>query len=72
MKCIVKLIWDVESRTWYTETEDIPGLILSGSTYDALMERVRFATPEMLELNCDYTGPVQLIFEAERIETVSA
>ena len=72
MKCTIKLIWDIESKTWYTETNDIPGLILSAPTYDDLVEHVRNAAPEMLELNCNYTGPVHLLFEAERIETVSA
>ncbi len=72
MKCTVKLVWDNESSTWYTETKDIPGLILSAPAYDELVRRVRDAAPEMLELNCDYTGPVHLSFEAERIETVVA
>ena len=26
------------------------------------------AAPEMLELNCGYTGPVQIVFEAVRID----
>ena len=67
MKYDVKLIWDDEAEVWYTHT-DIPGLCLEAETFDALVEEVRLAAPEMLELNCDYTGPVYLVFEAVRIE----
>ena len=71
MKCTIKLVWDNETDRWYTETEDIPGLLLESESFDKLIARVRSAAPEMLELNCDYIGPVHLIFEAERIEMVS-
>lgn len=71
MKCTVKLVWDHDTGRWYTETEDVPGLVLEGISFDELVERVRLAAPEMLELNCDYTGPVHISFEAERMEQVS-
>ena len=71
MKCIVKLIWDNETNRWYTETDDVPGLVLEAASFDSLVDKVRLAAPEMLELNCNYTGPVHLLFEAERIEKVS-
>ena len=71
MKCTVKLVWDDETNRWYTETDDVPGLILEAPSFDELVDKVRLAAPEMLELNCDYTGPVHLSFEAERIERVS-
>ena len=68
MICKVKLVWDSEANRWYTETEDIPGLLLESESFDKLVERVRLAAPEMLELNRDYIGPVYLSFEAERVE----
>ena len=71
MKCTVKLVWDSESDRWYTETDDIPGLVLEAESFDRLVDRVRLAAPEMLELNCNYIGPVYVSFEAERIEKVS-
>ena len=71
MKCTVKLVWDDETNRWYTETNDVPGLILEAPLFDDLVGKVRLAAPEMLELNCDYTGPVHISFEAERIERVS-
>ena len=71
MKCVVKLVWDNETNRWYTETNDVPGLVLESDSFDKLVDKVRLAAPEMLELNCNYTGPVNLSFEAERIEMVS-
>ena len=71
MKCTVKFVWDNETNRWYTESEDVPGLILEAPSFDALVEKVRLATPEMLYLNCGYTGPVHLSIETERIEKVS-
>jgi len=70
MKCTVKLLWDDESCRWHTESEDIPGLLLESNSCDALIERVRIAAPEMLELNCNYTGAVQLSFETVRIDNL--
>jgi len=68
MKCIVKIIWDNEARRWYTDTDDTLCLNLESGSFDALVERVRMAVPEMLELNCGYKGPVHIIFEAVRID----
>ena len=68
MKCTVKLIWDNEAKVWFTRTSDIPGLCLESESFDALIDDVRTAAPEMLVLNCNYEGPVHLIFEAVRIE----
>jgi len=68
MICKVKLVWDKESNSWHTETDDIPGLVLGSESFDELIEKVCLAAPEMLELNLDYHGPVNIIFDAERIE----
>ena len=72
MKCTVKLIWDEEARVWYTQTDDIPGLALSAPVYDELVAIVRDTAPELLEENCDYSGPIYLNFESVRIDMVSA
>jgi len=68
MICKVKLVWDKESNSWHTETDDIPGLVLGSESFDNLVEKVCLAAPEMLELNLDYHGPVNIIFDVERIE----
>ena len=68
MKCTVRLIWDSEAMVWYTETDDVPGLVLHATSFDHLIERVRLVSPELLEENMNYAGPVFLSFECERIE----
>ena len=72
MKCTVKLIWSSESDSWYTESDDVPGLALGADTFDELVERVRITAPELLELNLGYNGAVELHFEVERIEVLAA
>ena len=70
MKCKVKIIWDNEVCKWYTETDDVLCLNLESGSFDALVERVRMAVPEMLELNLGYSGPVEVTFEALRIDNL--
>ena len=57
-----------EAKVWFTRASDIPGLCLDSESFDTLIDDVRAAAPEMLLLNCNYEGPVYLIFEAVRIE----
>jgi len=64
----VKMIWD--EGYWHTSTDLDLGITLTSHSFDDLVERVRAAAPEMLELNCDYTGEFELIFETERREMV--
>ena len=68
--CTVKMIWD--DGIWYTSTDDELGLVLESGSFDALVERVRIALPEMLELNLGYTGEVRIVFETERVDTMKA
>jgi len=68
MKCTVKLIWDNEAAVWYTETDDVPGLVLHAPSFDELVQRVRLVSSDLLEENLNYVGPVHISFEAERIE----
>ena len=51
MNYIVNLAWDAEASVWVATSDDIPGLVLESGSFDALLERVRFAVPELLELN---------------------
>lgn len=47
----VQLNWDTEAGVWVATSEDIPGLALESGSFDALIERVRFAAQELLALN---------------------
>lgn len=70
MKCVVNLTWDLEASVWVATSDDIPGLVLESGSFDALLERVRFAAPELLELN-GVERPVVLSFQAERMEKIA-
>ena len=43
--------WDAESRTWWTDGEDIPGLTCQGDTFDELAAAVFELGPELLHAN---------------------
>ena len=68
---LVKLAWDNETGVWIATSNDIPGLVLESGSFDALIERVRFATPELLALNGDSLKTVSLCFQSERHELVA-
>lgn len=71
MEYIINLIWDSEAGVWIAESEDIPGLVLESGSYDALIERVRFAIPELIELNKTVNVPPTLTFLSKRQERIS-
>lgn len=48
---VVKLVWDPEADVWIATSDDIPGLVLEASSFGGLLERVRYAVPELLDLN---------------------
>jgi hypothetical protein len=46
----IKLQWDAEVAVWIATSDDVPGLVPESGSFDALIERVRYAVPELLEL----------------------
>ena len=66
---IVNMMWDREAAVWIAACDDIPLALESGS-FDALVERVKVAVPEMLEINGKDTKCV-LRFVAERCDNVA-
>ena len=66
----VDLLWDSEASVWVATSETIPGLVLESGSLDALIERVRFAAPELLELNGIGEKSFSLHFRSERLEQV--
>ena len=71
MKYRINLVWDAEAAVWIATSDDIPGLTLESGSFDALIERLRFAVPELLELNGATKQPLYLTFMSERHEQVS-
>lgn len=73
MELLIRLTWDPEAQVWTAESDDVPGLVLESGSFDALIERVRFAVPELLELNgtAPAPAPVQLRMVSERCERIA-
>ena len=71
MEYTIILSWDDEASVWIAESEDIPGLILESGSFDALVERVKIAVPDLLELGEKEHAPVKLHFKAERLAIVA-
>ena len=67
---VIHLTWDHEADVWIATSDDVPGLVLECGSFDALLERVRFAVPELLSLNHSQT-PLTLTFLSERRERLS-
>lgn len=68
MEYVITFTWDNEAGVWTATSEDIPGLVLESGSFDALLERTRFAVPELLELNSSGDKPYMLTFKSERHE----
>lgn len=70
MNYVIDFIWDDEANVWIAQSEDVPGLVLESGSYDALVERVKYAVPELLSLN-EKSMPFTVTFLSKRQERVS-
>ena len=66
----INLIWDAEAAVWIATSDSIPGLVMESGSMDALIERVRFTVPELMELNGIANSNFSLRFHSERLELV--
>lgn len=71
MELTVRATWDDEARVWVAESDDVPGLVLESGSMDALIERLRYAVPEMLALNGVGKNTVQMSIISQRLEKVA-
>ncbi len=62
----INMLWDPQSAVWIATSEDVPGLVLESGSFDALLERVRYAVPELLELNGDKPSIYNLTYVTTR------
>jgi hypothetical protein len=67
MECTVSLTWDNEAYVWLAGSNDVPGLALESGSLDALMERVKYAIPDLLDLK---DTELKINFQAERLAEV--
>ena len=70
MEYIIRLIWDEESGVWIATNDEIP-VALEADSVDVLIERVRTAIPELIEMN-HLPMPQSLYFLAEKHVEVMA
>lgn len=66
MEYTVQLEWDDEVGVWIATSEDVKGLVLECGSLDALIERVKYAVPELLELNGNKHEPANLLLTSQR------
>lgn len=67
----INFVWDEDAQVWIATSNEVPGLILESESIDELIERVRIAVPELLELN-GMSGNALLDYHTERREMVFA
>ena len=68
---LITLFWDEEASVWVAESQDLPGLILESSSFDKLVEKVKLAVPELLEIDKENNSRIKLHFKAEHLAVVA-
>jgi predicted RNase H-like HicB family nuclease len=62
----IVLTWDDEAQVWVAINDEIP-IALNSASLDELMDRVKLAVPEMLEMNGKPHEGIPLHFKADRV-----
>ena len=70
MQCKVKILWDNEADIWVAKSDDLPGLALESGSCDALIEKVKYIVPELMDINDMKADFCDLNFVADRLERV--
>ena len=60
----IDLVFDDETQKWYAQNDEIP-IILEDFSLDTLINRVKLAVPEILELNNLPKTEIYLTFKME-------
>ena len=68
----IRIVWDNDAAVWIATSQDVPGLVLESGSFDALLERVRYAVPELIELNGQKPEIYNLTYTTERHDQVAA
>ena len=66
----VNVNWDEEAGVWCAVCDDIP-VVLESHSFDALIERVKVAALEILELNGKATENTRLCFMTTHWECIA-
>lgn len=43
--------WDSDAQVWVASSDEVPGLATEADTIEALVQKLKFLIPELLELN---------------------
>ena len=70
MNYTVLFTWDEEANVWVATSSDIKGLVLESESLDTLMNRVKDAVPELLELNSQKPANV-ISYVCNRTQTMA-
>lgn len=70
MNYTVLFTWDEEASVWVATSPDVTGLVLESESLDSLMNRVKDAVPELLELNSQTPANV-ISYVCNRTQTMS-
>lgn len=55
--------YDADAKVWWAEGVDVPGLIVEGPTFEAMLASVRELLPQMVEANLHGQGGGELAIE---------
>lgn len=64
----VMFTWDNEACVWIATSQDIDGLVLEHESFDALVQEVCLAIPELLEFESESQGDISVDFSVCRQE----
>jgi len=70
MSYYIDMSWDEQAGVWCAVCDNIP-LALESNSFDALIERVKVAAFEILELNGKNDGSISLCFRANHWENIA-
>ena len=62
----INFLWDNDVSVWVATSDDIPGLVLESGSFDALVEKVKYAAMELLEVNKQEMNNLKLSYYVER------
>ena len=51
MRYNINCLWDNDACVWVATSDDVKGLVLESNSFDALIEKVKVAIPELIDLN---------------------
>ena len=57
--------WDGDASVWIATSVDVPGLVIEADTWPAMIEEVKLALPDLMELSGQGYEHLSLTFKAE-------